>query len=109
MFNEIYEEPEEVKIPEKYQDIVAQIADELIQGNIGFFNPDTQEHENIPKEIAYDSEEFEIITGQTWEDPDINHDKWDKCIEIKPMSSHDSFQIMEAFTDIVDNKYFCIC
>lgn len=64
-----------------------------------FFNPDTFEVEFIPKELKYNPKEFEMITGETWDSSEIKHENWQKCIEVEPMESHDSFKVMEYFTD----------
>jgi len=96
---EIYEEPEPEKIPTKCKKVVSEIADGLSAGLICFFNPDTFEVEDIPKELAYDPEEYEMITGETFESTGLNHGSWENCITIEPMESHDSFKIMENFVD----------
>jgi hypothetical protein len=104
LMDEIYEEPEEEEIPEKYKKVIDNIADNLLAGFICFFNPETLEVEDIPKDLAYDPEEFEMITGETWESAGIKHEEWDKCIEIEPMESRDSFKVMEYFVDEIDDQ-----
>ena len=106
MMDEIYEEPEPEEIPEKYKKVVFEIAGGLLAGLVYFFNPETLEVESIPKDFAYDPEEFEVITGETMESAGINYENWQKCIEIEPMESRDSFKIMEYFIDEVENKSF---
>ena len=64
---EIYEEPKTEKIPSKYKKVVSEIADGLSTGLICFFNPDNMEFADIPKDLAYDPEEFEMMTGETFE------------------------------------------
>ena len=98
---EIYEEPEPEKIPTKYKKVVSEIADGLSAGLICFFNPDTFEVEDIPKELAYDPEEFEMMTGETFESAGLNHENWKNCVTIEPIESRDSFKIMEYFVDEV--------
>ena len=58
VMNEIYEEPEPEKIPEKYKKTVSEIADNLLAGLICFLNPDTLEIEFLPKDMVYEPEEF---------------------------------------------------
>lgn len=103
---EIYEEPEPEKIPTKYKKVVSEIADGLSAGLICFFNPDTFEVEDIPKELAYDPEEFEMMTGETFESAGLKHENWPNCLTIEPMESHDSFKIMECFVDEVKDINF---
>lgn len=102
--NEIYEEPEPEEIPEKYKKIVSEIADNLLAGLVCFLNPDTLEIEFLPKNLAYDPEEFEMVTGETWESAGIKHENWQKCIEVEPMESFDSFKVMEYFIDELNNE-----
>lgn len=103
---EIYEEPEPEKIPTKYKKVVSEIADGLSAELICFFNPDTFEVEDIPKELAYDPEEFEMMTGETFESAGLKHDEWNNCITIEPMESHESFKIMEYFVDEIKDTNF---
>ena len=105
VMNEIYEEPKPDEIPEKYKKIVSEIADNLLAGWICFFNPGTLEVEFLPKAAVYDPEEFEMVTGETWENTGIKYVNWQKCIEIEPMESHDSFKVMEYFIDHIKDKY----
>lgn len=101
LLTEIYEESELEEIPEKYIEVVSKIADGLLAGLICYFNPDTLEVEDIPKELAYDAEEFELMTGETYESAGLKHENWQNCITIEPIESHDSFKIMECFIDEV--------
>ncbi len=99
IFDEIYEEPDEEQIPEKYQKAVHDIANSLLAGYLCYFNPDTLEVENVPKLLIEDPHEFEMQTGFTYEDMAGKHDKWKKCIEVEPMESRDSFKVMQHFTE----------
>lgn len=106
LLSEVYEEPESEEIPEKYKKVVSEIADGLSAGLICFLNPDTLEIEEISKDLAYDPEEFEMITGETFESAGLKHDNWKNCITIEPMESHESFKIMENFIDEVRDTNF---
>jgi hypothetical protein len=94
------DDDDKTKLPEKYKDIVKQIADNLGANFISFFNPDTLELEYIPKgmldEDFFDEEDEENMFG-------ITHKKWDKCIEIEPLDSHESFEIMADFVNQLKN------
>ena len=103
---EIYEEPESEPTPERYKKVVAEIADSLLAGSICFFNPDTLELEDMPGELAYSPEEYELITGETFESAGLKHESWQYCIRIKPMESHDSFKVMEHFMDEIKEISF---
>ena len=106
LLSEIYEEPEPEEIPKRYKEVVSKIADSLLAGLICFFNPETFEVEDIPKEMAYDPEEFEMVTGETFESAGLKHENWQNCLTIEPMESHDSFKIMEYFVDEVKDINF---
>ncbi len=105
IFDEIYEEPDE-EIPEKYHKVVALIADNLTAGFISYFNPETLEVEDIPEGLARDPEEFEAMTGETWEYIGIKHESWKRCVEIAPLHSNESFRIMEGFVDQMEDSRF---
>lgn len=86
--------------------MVYEIADSLLAGLICFFNPDTFEIEDIPKELAYDPEEYEMITGESFESAGLKHETWQNCLIIEPMESHHSFKIMEYFVAEVKDINF---
>jgi len=104
MMNEVYEEPEQEDIPKKYKKVVHEIADSLLAGLICFFNPDTLEVEYIPKEWMDDPEEYEAMTGERLESEERKYESWEKCIEIAPMNSNESFKVMESFIDELGNQ-----
>jgi hypothetical protein len=92
------------KLPEKYRAIVKQLADNLSANFITFFNPDTLELEDIPKSLLdemmfYDEEEDEDEESDEENPFHLKHYKWDKCVEIAPLESHESFEIMENFVN----------
>ncbi len=105
MTNNIHEEPIREDIPEKYKEAVREIAENLLAGFVCFFNPDTLEVESLPKDLVEDPEEFELMTGESWESEERKHEQWGKCIEIIPMESNEAFRIMEDFTGQVDNQH----
>ena len=99
LMDEIYQEPEPEEIPEKYKKAVAEMADSLLTGLVCFFNPETLEIEFIPKDLAYDPEEYEMVTGETLESAGLKHEDWPKCIDIEAMESSEAYLMMENFTD----------
>lgn len=106
MFDEIYEESEEELIPEMYKKVVSSIADSLTAGLVCYFNPKTLEVEDIPETLVTDPDEFEAMTGESWESMNIKHENWEHCIEIKPLQSNDSYRIMENFANQVGDIRF---
>lgn len=101
MFDEIYEEPEEEEIPEKYKKIIAGIADALTAGFQCFLNPDTLEWEDMPVELLEDT----FTAGLDEKDMiPMKHTEWNRCITIEPMHSREDFQIMADFTDDIDDQ-----
>ena len=104
LMHKIYQDPEgEFDIPDKYRKLIHDIADNINAGFICFVNPDTLEMEMVSKDLISDPEEYELTTGDKWEDS-FKHDDWKKCITIEPPESGESFRIMEQFANEVDNQ-----
>jgi hypothetical protein len=104
--DEIYEGPEEIEIPEKYKPLVKEIAGNLDAGLICYLNPDTLELEDIPENLVNDPYEFEAMTGTSLEDWGLKNSEWENCLTFEPLESHESFQIMETFTNnLVDTRF----
>jgi len=100
------EEEEDIEVPQKYDETVRTIADNLSAGLISFLNPDTLEidwyHPSMP--IEPEDEDIEEQTGITPEEQDFKYLTWDNYLMIKPLPSHESFAIMEAFARQLKNK-----
>ncbi len=77
-----------LQIDEKYRLVVKEIAEYLEMGDIVFVNPETLEIDNIPKD--YDP----MATGI-----EFDYDKVEDWIEIEPLESHESYEIMESFVE----------
>jgi len=77
-----------LQIDEKYRPIVKEIAEYLEMGHIVFVNPETLEIDSIPKN--YDP----MMTGV-----EFDYDKVENWIEIEPLESHESFEVMESFVE----------
>lgn len=101
VMEEIYEEPEDSKIPEKLQKLVSGIADSLTAGFVSYVNPDTWEVEEIPQYALEEPEDYEAMTGESAGDFLMKHQEWENCVEIEPLGSNDSFKIMERFVEQV--------
>ncbi|GHV43113.1 hypothetical protein FACS1894180_1260 [Bacteroidia bacterium] len=76
------------QIPEKYRALVKDIAENMEMGFISYVNLDTLEVEGIPADQEFQDEEWKI-----------SEPEWDNQLEIKPLDSHDSYQIMEIFVN----------
>jgi len=79
--------------------LVSEVADGLTAGFVYFVNPDTLEVEKIPQHALEEPEDYEATTGETAGDLNLKHQHWEKCIEIKPPESYDSFKVMERFAE----------
>ena len=101
--DEIYQETISEPIPEKYKEVVKSMANSLLAGLLCFLNLDTLEVEDMPRELADDPEEYEMVTGEKLENAGLKHESWQNCITITPMESNESFRIMENFVDEVND------
>jgi len=102
---EIWEEPQEEEIPEKYRKVVSEIAENIDCGLVCYLNPETLELEEVSKNLAMDPEEFEQCTGESW-DETFKHGQWDRCITIEPREPNEAFKIMEHFVNEIDDARF---
>jgi hypothetical protein len=103
--DEIYEEPDEIEIPEKYRKVVSEIAESIDAGLICFLNPETLEIEDIPKNMEYEPEEYEDETGESMDTIELKHHEWQNCYTFEPLESRESFRIMEMFAnDLADSR-----
>ncbi len=98
-------EPEQ-EIPEKYRNIVSEIAD-LIGGRfVCYLNPDTLEHEYIPESLIDEIYWYDDTEREKMGLDDLKHDSWAKCITFEPLESRESFIHMEQFTEQLPDKIF---
>ena len=114
LLNEVYEEPEEkdkvlevedeIKVPERYAKVVSEIAGYLDAGMVCFLNLNTLEMEYVPNSLMLDPEEFEMMTGETFESMDYKYPTWENSLTFEPLESRESFKIMQKFTNNVDDK-----
>jgi len=77
-----------LQIDEKYRPVVKEIAEYLEMGHTVFVNPKTLKIDSVPKN--YDP----MITGIRF-----NYNKVKNWIEIEPLESNESFEIMESFVE----------
>ena len=117
--SEIIEEEEELEesynavdeLPDKYKPIVNEIAQYIDMGMLCFLNPETDELDFIPQEIYYEANydddpekvKQELNDTHGWEV--IKFLDWKSSIGFEPLSSSESFRIMERFTHLLpDDK-----
>ena len=107
---EIYEEPdqdEEIQVPEKFRKVLTEIADSIDAGLTCFLNLDTLEVEEIPKnefELYLDDPDDE--DNDSADEPEIKHFEWENCLEVEPLESNESFRIMKAFAENMEDHHF---
>lgn len=107
---EIYEEQdqhEEIQVPEKFTKVVVEIADSIDAGLTCFLNLDTLEVEEIPKndlELFYDDQDDD--ENDFSDEPEMKHFEWENILEVEPLESNESFRIMQAFADKLDDNRF---
>ena len=107
LLEEIYEEPEEMEIPEKYRELVHNVAENIDCGLVCFINPKTLEVEEIPKGMLDGFTGFSLnseIDDEEDDEQKFLHEDWESSISVEPRESHESFKIMEKFVDEVNDK-----
>lgn len=107
LLDEICEEPEgedDIEVPEKYLKAVSEIADCIDAGLISFLNMDTLEIEDVPKELISDPEEYELMTGESFESMELKYPSWENVMTFEPLESDESFEIMQKFANRLDDK-----
>ena len=109
LLEEIYTEPEEeeIEIPEKYRELVHNVAENIDCGLVCFINPETLEVEEIPKGMLDGFSDFSLNSELDDEEDDEQkflHEDWESCISVEPRESNESFKIMEKFVDEVNDK-----
>jgi len=104
---EIYEEPDEpdeIEVPEKFHYAVSAIAESLDCGLVCFLNLDTGETDDVPKDMRHDPEDFEDMTGESFESMNFKYPEWEHSMTFEPLESHESFKIMRNFTDSLQDR-----
>lgn len=90
------------QVPERYRKAIKEIAENMAANLISYFNPDTLELESV-----YNSECSGLFDEEDEEEmgEDTPYKNWEKCIEIEPPGSSESFCIMERFVKLLpDDK-----
>jgi len=99
------EDSELLKIPEKFEKLLNPIAQSIDCGQIVYINLDTMETEEVIPDME-DPEDFEInYGGCSWaQEPEFY--KWEHTMRFEPLESHESFKIMEAFAEQMEDEKF---
>lgn len=92
-------------IPKKYRELIKNIAASNDGGLVCFINPDTGEMEDALPEWLEDPGELEDAVNQDWDEM-YSFEKWERLIRIEPPDSHESFRIMEDFTEYEVSGHF---
>lgn len=105
---EIYEEQEEeiLQIPEEFEKLLKPIAGSIDAGMNCYLNPKSLEIEEVPALLVNDPHEYKMLTGFGTEDEELKHQNWDKCYVFEPLKSNESFRIMEAFAENMEDRKF---
>jgi hypothetical protein len=90
---------EKIELPAKYEGLVNDIAQSLQAGLVCYLNLDMLETEEIPKGYLDDGWE-DVEEDETFE---TKHRQWEHVLIFEPMESHESFRIMENFTEQLNN------
>jgi len=94
--------PYENTLVQSPENLVKEIAEMIDCGMICFLNPDTREMVSVPVWIfdgtfSADADPFE-------EDFDRVDTQWERFIRIEPLESHESFRIMEEFSEAMPDR-----
>ena len=98
------EEDDVVQLPERYNEVVKEIAGNINAGLVCFLRTDTLEIDDIPYELYSSATLYKMNTGFTLKDFKPKYTHWKKYITIEPMVPNESFKIMEKFVDQLDNS-----
>lgn len=104
---EVIEDVDEIVdegLDEEIEELVPKIAESIDSGLFCFLNRDTLEMEEVSKTLVEDPEEFEALTGETAESMNLKYTDWENYVTFGPLESHESFQIMEEFTENLEDK-----
>ncbi|TAJ14745.1 hypothetical protein DMA11_04210 [Marinilabiliaceae bacterium JC017] len=86
------------------KELINSIAQSIDAGFICFVNPLSKEMEEVPQLFIEDPHEYEMVTGFTAETMNLKYTNWETYLTIEPLRSHDSFKIMEAFADEMEDS-----
>jgi len=97
---------DEIEIPHRFHKLIPGIAESIDAGFVCFLNEETLEVEEVPKALLDDPLDFERTTGFGMGDHQMKHENWCSYFKFEPLESHDSFKIMEAFAEYLEDENF---
>ncbi len=96
--------PKEVRLPEKYKEILDQVAEEMDAGFVTFFNPDTLELEVMTNPDLYSREVYGEQHEDRLDDFEMSYYNWDRMVKFEPFSNNEIYSMMEDFVNELDNE-----
>ena len=94
---------EEITIPQKYEALVKDIAQNIVCGLICHLNMDTLETEAYPQNSEIDLRDEEEEEEESDKEEKPQYLEWDNVLTFEPLESRESFRIMENFAAQIDN------
>ncbi|PTN09621.1 UPF0158 family protein [Mangrovibacterium marinum] len=98
------EEFDEFELPDKFAPCINPIAQLIDAGFVCYLNPDTLDIEEVPKGLADDPDGYKMLTGFGLENEELKHESWEKCYVFEPLEAFESFEIMEAFAENMEDE-----
>lgn len=102
--DEDYEE-ELLELPEEFEKLVKGIAQSIDVGQIVYINLDTLETDEVVPDME-DPDEFEFNYGGCDWATRPKFYNWENTLRLAPIESHESFKIMEAFAENMQDEKF---
>ncbi len=94
----------EPEIPERFKDVVKEIAGSIDAGFVCYLNMDTLEIEDLHQDWIDEDYDLELETGVSADELDcFKHREWENCMEFEPLESNESFRIMADFASQLKN------
>lgn len=94
----------EETMPEKYDEVIGQITDQMDSGFVAFLNPDTLEMEVMSKSDFYTSEIYEEQHDDRLDEFDMNYYNWDRMVKFEPFNTEEYYGMMESFVNDLDDE-----
>ncbi len=94
-----------LKIPDEFENMVLSIAETIDSGQLVYVNKDTLQLEEVIPDME-DPDDFKFNYGDCDWAVKPQFYEWENVIRLAPMDSHDSFRIMEAFANSIDDDEF---
>ena len=96
---------EMLEIPEKFEKLLNPIAQSIDCGQIVYINLDTMQMEEVVPDME-DPEDFKYNYGDCDWATEPEFYNWENTMRFRPLESHESFKIMEAFAENMEDGKF---